>query len=223
MTRKNLSAGMLIVLNVLMLAACAGGTAKPSHFGFFLKNGAKLAEMKEFTGSPDRGETAGIPSTRDTQPVIVAWHNRITPEWLVLMAGYGDGKVVGYSTTPKADGVLELRPQSALKPDVYCFVQGHPLGTPYQLPTWCFKVSQDAAAGQAVGIGATELLLLLPFLLAAGAASVYFIMRRRSQRKAAPAGATSPATPVRQAFCMHCGRPVQAGSRFCMHCGKPLS
>lgn len=227
MTRKNLSAGtpisvLAIVLIVLMLAACAGGTAKPSHFGFFLKNGAKLAEMKEFTGSPDRGETAGIPSTRDTQPVIIAWHNRITPQWLQLISGYGEGSVVGYNTVPKADGLLELRPQGALKPDVYCFVQGDPLGTPYQLATWCFRVDPNAASGQASGKGGSGLLWVLLILLAAGAAIVYFVMRRGSQRQKAPAGAMSPAAPVPQAFCMHCGQPVQAGYKFCQHCGKPL-
>jgi len=223
MTRRRLSAGTLIVLIVLILAACAGGTSKPSHFGFFLKNGAKLAEMKEFTGSPDRRVTAGIPATRDTQPVIIAWHNRITPQWLQLISGYGEGKVVSYNTVPKADGVLELRPQSALKPDVYCFVQGHPLGTPYQLPTWCFRISQDAAPGQASGEGAGGILWVLLILLAAGAAILYLLRRRASQRQTAPAGATSPVTPVPQAFCMHCGQPVQAGSKFCLHCGKPLS
>lgn len=223
MTQKNLSAGTLIVLIVLMLAACAGGTAKPSHFGFFLKNGAKLAEMKEFTGSPDRGVTAGIPATRDTQPVIIAWHNRITPQWLQLISGYGEGKVIGYTTVPKADGLLELQPQSALQPDVYCFVQGDPLGMPYQLPTWCFKVDPNAAPGLASGKGASGLLWVLLILLAAGIVLVYLLRRRGSQRQAAPAGATSPAAPGPQAFCMHCGQPVQAGSKFCQHCGKALS
>ncbi len=223
MTRRRLSVGTLIVLTVLMLAGCAGETAKPPHFGFFLRNGARLAEMQEFTGSPDQGETAGIPATRDAQPVIIAWHNIITPEWLQLISDYGNGEVISYITVPKADGVLELRPQSALKPDVYCFVQGHPLGMPYQLPTWCFRVGQDAAPGQAPGEDASRILWALLILLAAGAAILYFFLRRASQRKATPAGVTSSVTPVRQAFCMHCGQPVQAGSRFCMHCGKPLS
>jgi len=222
MTRKNLSAGTLIVLIVLILAACAGGSAKPPHFGFFLKNGAKLAEMKEFSGSPGRGETVGIPSTRDTQPVIIVLHNRIVPQWLQLISSYGDGKVVSYNTVPKADGLLELQPQSALKPDVYCFVQGDPLGIPYHLATWCFRIDPNAAPGQASGRSTGGLLWMLLIPLAAGAAIVYFLMRRGSQRQPAPVGAAPPAAPVAPAFCMHCGQPVQAGHKFCQHCGKPL-
>jgi hypothetical protein len=219
MTRKNLSAGTLIVLMVLILAACVGGSAKPPHFGFFLKDGAKLVEMQEFSGSPDRGETVGIPSTRDTQPVIIVWHNRIVPQWLQLFSDYGEGEVLGYDTVPKADGLLELQPQSALEPDVYCFVQGDPLGIPYHLATWCFRIDPNAAPGQTPGKGTGGLLWVLLILLAAGAASVYFLMRRGSQRQTAPAGAASPVAP---AFCMHCGQPVQAGHKFCQHCGKPL-
>lgn len=63
----------------------------------------------------------------------------------------------------------------------------------------------------------------LLILLAAGAMVIVLLVRRRSRLKTAPAGATSPAAPSPQAFCMHCGQPVQPGSRFCMHCGKPLS
>lgn len=222
MTRKNLSVGTLIVLIVLILAACAGETAKPPHFGFFLKNGAKLAEMSEFTGPPDWEQTDGIPATRDAQPVIIAWHNRITPQWLQLRSSYGEGDVVRYNTAPKADGLLEFRPQSALKPDVYCFVQGDPLGMPYQLATWCFEVDPNAASGWASEKGVSGFLWGLLFLLAAGAAIAYFLMRRGSQRKTAPADTASAGRSVQQAFCMHCGQPIQAGSRFCQHCGKPL-
>ena len=60
-------------------------------------------------------------------------------------------------------------------------------------------------------------------LLAAGAAGVYFIKRRGGQRETTPASVVTPTPPVPQAFCMHCGQPVQAGSKFCLHCGKPLS
>ena len=223
MMRKTLTVCALTMLIALVLAACGGAGAKPSHFGFFLKNGAKLAEMKEFTGPPDRSETEGIPATRDAQPAIIAWHNRITPQWLQLFSGYGEGNELGFDAVPKADGLLELRPQGTLKPDVYCFVQGDPLGMPYQLATWCFKVGQDAASGQNSGESTGGILWVLLILLAAGAAGVYFFLRRGSQEKAVPAGTVSPARSASPAFCMHCGKPLQAGSKFCLHCGKPLS
>ena len=103
---------------------------------------------------------------RDAQPAIIAWHNRITPQWLQLFSGYGEGNELGFDAVPKADGLLELRPQGTLKPDVYCFVQGDPLGMPYQLATWCFKVGQDAASGQNSGESTGGILWVLLILLA---------------------------------------------------------
>ncbi len=223
MTRKILSACTLMALIAFMLSACTGADAKPPHFGFYLKSGTKLVEMKEFAGSPDHGETEGIPSALTVQPVIVAWHNRINPQWLQLISGYGEGKLVGYDTAPKADGLLELRPQGVLEPDGYCFVQGDPLGTPYQLATWCFKVSQDASSGQTPGGRTSGLWWVLLILLAAAAAGIYFIYRRGSQQKTTPADTMSSARSASPAFCMHCGQPVQTGSKFCLHCGKLLS
>ncbi len=180
MTRKTLSLWTFTVFMVFMLSACASAGAKPTHFGFYLKDGTKLVEMKEFVGSPDPGITAGIPSAKNAQPVIIAWHNRINPQWLELFSGYGEGNRIPYNTTPKADGLLELQPRSPLKPDGYCFVQGDPLGTPFQLATWCFKVGQGASAGQATSGAAQSsgtppwLPLIAVAVLALGAIGIFF-------------------------------------------------
>lgn len=90
------------------------------------------------------------------------------------------------------------------------------------------REGDDSCVFQRMGSSATQtagsgtLLWALLVLLAAGAAIVYFLVRRGGRRKTAPAGTASPERPVQQAFCMHCGQPIQAGSRFCQHCGKPL-
>jgi hypothetical protein len=84
-------------------------------------------------------------------------------------------------------------------------------------------VFQRIGSAAASGGGPSALLWVLLILLAAGAAGVYFIKRRGGQRETTPASAVTPTPPVPQAFCMHCGQPVQAGSKFCLHCGKPLS
>ena len=102
----------------------------------------------------------------------------------------------------------------------YEIEQGHVDGCVKAMSIVTYRRLSGASS---IGIGITELLLLLPVLLVAGAAGVYFIMRRGSQRRVAPAGTASPARSVPPAFCMHCGQPVQAGSKFCLHCGKPLS
>ncbi len=81
------------------------------------------------------------------------------------------------------------------------------------------RVGSSASSGG----GSNVLLWVLLILLAVGSAVVYLLARRGSQQRAASPGTASPAPPTPQAFCMHCGQPVQAGSRFCMHCGKPLS
>lgn len=208
---------------VSLAAACVGGPAKPPHFGFFLRDGSKLVEMQEFTGSPDRGEAQGIPATSSAQPVVIAWHDSIILEWLQLFSDYGDGDSLRFTVTPQADGVLELRPQGVLTPDVYCFVQGHPLGMPYQLPTWCFRVAEGAAtANQPSGseTGLSPWWLLAVFAAAAVVLAFVFLSRRRA---AAPSGACVSASGVAPAFCMHCGQPVHPGSRFCMYCGQPLT
>lgn len=86
-----------------------------------------------------------------------------------------------------------------------------------------FCVFQRIGGVASSGSGANALLWVLLILAAAGSAIVYLLVRRGSQRRAVPSGTASPAPPIPQAFCMHCGQPVQAGSRFCLHCGKPLS
>lgn len=219
-----LTVAYLAVL-VALMGACVGRPARPPHFGFFLRAGSKLLEMQEFTGPPDRGETEGIPATANAQPVVIAWHDGIILEWLQLFSDYGDGDLLPFDVTPQADGVLELRPQDVLTPDVYCFVQGHPLGTPYQLPTWCFRVAEGAAAGsQSSGKEAGFSPWLLLAAVAAAVAVVLLVLFSLGRRRAAaPRGAHVAASRAAPAFCMHCGQPVQPGSRFCMHCGKPLS
>lgn len=86
-----------------------------------------------------------------------------------------------------------------------------------------YCVFQRVGSNTSSNGGSDALLWVLLILLAASVAIVSLVMRRRSQRKTVPAGAMSPAAPGPQAFCLHCGQPVQAGSRFCMHCGEPLS
>lgn len=86
-----------------------------------------------------------------------------------------------------------------------------------------FCVFQRIGGVASSGRGADALLWVLLILVAAGSAIVYLLVRRGSQRRAVPSGTASLAPPIPQAFCMHCGQPVQAGSRFCLHCGKPLS
>lgn len=217
-----LTVAYLAVL-VALMAACVGRPSRPPHFGFFLRAESKLLEMQEFTGSPDRGETEGIPVTANAQPVVIAWHDGIILEWLQLFSDYGDGDLLPFDVTPQADGVLELRPRDVLMPDVYCFVQGHPLGTPYQLPTWCFRVVEGGAGSQPSGseISFPRWLLLVALAAAVAVVLGFFLLSRR--RAAAPRGARVAASRAALAFCMHCGQPVQPGSRFCMHCGKPLS
>lgn len=144
MIHKSPGIAVAIALITLVLSACAAGGTRPPHYGFFLKESGKLVEMKQFIGSPASAASAGIPSTKNTQPTIVAWHNRINPQWLELFSNYGEGNPVPYNTVPKPDGLLELHPQTPLNAGGYCFVQGDPLGTPYQLATWCFSVAKDA-------------------------------------------------------------------------------
>jgi len=86
-----------------------------------------------------------------------------------------------------------------------------------------YCVFRRVGSAASSGGGSNVLLWVLLILLAVGSAVVYLFVRRGSQQRAAPPGTASPAPPTPQAFCMHCGQPVQAGSRFCLHCGKPLS
>lgn len=86
---------------------------------------------------------------------------------------------------------------------------------------YCVYQRMGSAATAAAWPGALAWALII--LLAAGVAGVLIIRRRGKPQGAAPAGDAAPARPVAQAFCMHCGQPVQAGSRFCLHCGKSLS
>lgn len=224
MRRKPWTTVVCLAVAVSLAAACVGRPPIPPHFGFFLRAGSKLVEMQEFTGPPDRGEAEGIPATANAQPVVIAWHDGIIVEWLQLFSDYGDGDLLPFDVTPQANGVLELRPHGVLTPDVYCFVQGHPLGMPYQLPTWCFRVAEGAAAGsQSSGkeVGFSPWLLLAAVVAAVAVVLVLFSLSRR--RAAAPRGARVAASRAAPAFCMHCGQPVHPGSRFCMYCGKPLA
>jgi hypothetical protein len=67
------------------------------------------------------------------------------------------------------------------------------------------------------------LLWVVLILLAAGAVAAYLVYRRGRRRTTGPDYTAPKARSPSPSFCMHCGQPVQAGSKFCLHCGKALS
>jgi hypothetical protein len=182
--------------------------------------------MQQFTGEPDEDQTAGIPTTSNTQPVIVAWHNQIKPQWLTLHSDYADGSRVPYTLNYTSGNVLELRPSAPLASGGYCFVQGDPMGLPGQLATWCFRVGAEVTtAGKrtsAADAGAVPWITLGIFAVAASIGG--YLLFRRANQKPPPAPQSSRAVRTGlPAFCMHCGQPASPGARFCQYCGKSLT
>ena len=142
----------LLAIVFLLLSACGSTNARPPHYGVYLKEGAKFIEMGRFRELPDSKITEGIPGSKDTQPVIIVWLDKLDLQWFALGRAYDEGDEIAYDATPQSDGVLELRPRKALVPGRYCFVQGDPLALFGQFPIWCFDVG-DWGHSAPVGVG----------------------------------------------------------------------
>ena len=61
-------------------------------------------------------------------------------DYLEIHSDWGEGERIEYSVTPEENGILEITPRERLEQGTYCIIQGDPLGTPFSLPTWCFRV-----------------------------------------------------------------------------------
>ncbi len=134
---------VLIVIVIFWLSRNSSGFAqKPEHYGVYLKEGGRLVEITQQEGSPGRNTASVSVRTNDNQPVLLVWNPGLDFQNLYLVSEGGEGQEVFYSTTPKGDGMLELKPAASLQPDTYCLIQADPLGVQFFFPNWCFLISQ---------------------------------------------------------------------------------
>jgi hypothetical protein len=133
---------VLLVLVIFLLSRNSSGLAqKPGHYGVYLKEGNRLVEIVQQEGSPGRN-TASVPiHTNQDQPVLLVWNPGLNFQNLYLVSDGGEGQEVIYVTTPKDDGMLEIKPRESLQAGIYCLIQADPLGVSYFFPNWCFMVN----------------------------------------------------------------------------------
>lgn len=135
---------LIVVIGCCMIAALviipSVFPSKPDHYGVFLREGKSFVEMRPFAGAPSSGDIAGIPVTSDSNPTIILWDPTINLRYLNLRNMTSRRKTVDFAATPSSGDMLEAKPATSLSPDLYCFVQGDPLGVPGQLTHWCFRV-----------------------------------------------------------------------------------
>jgi hypothetical protein len=114
------------------------GSAKPDHYGVYLKRGRGFVELEKYRGAPAPSQTQGIPSTASSRPTLFLWDPTITLSYLELYEPNSDW--YGEYTIGQAGEMVELTPRNGLSRGRYCLVQGDPLGLPTSLSHWCFEV-----------------------------------------------------------------------------------
>ena len=139
--RSLISFSSLILLLTLLLACTQ---EKPSHYGGFLRQEASLEEMVQLEGSPGPEEIDVILTTSETQPTIVFWYPDVNLDYLELRSDFGEGNIVSIDVAPEEDGILRIIPKSSLQDGGYCLIKGDPLGIPYTLPHWCFRIQEGS-------------------------------------------------------------------------------
>lgn len=78
-----------------------------------------------------------LPSSADTQPIVILWMPDTQLEYLRLASTANES--FDFTAAPIENGALELQPAEPLEPGRYCYRQGDPLAM--ALATWCFEVS----------------------------------------------------------------------------------
>jgi hypothetical protein len=130
----------LVVFVLLILAFTAfGGAKKPPHYGAFIKEGGRLIEIPELEvfDIPRESEIDHPVVTKDDRPVVILWRPDTRLDYLFLFSLKGRSEV-RYEAAAKDDRMIELTPAQSLRPGLYCYIQGDPLGS--FLPGWCFEV-----------------------------------------------------------------------------------
>jgi ribosomal protein L32 len=131
--------GLVVFVMLILVFSALGGDKKPPRYGAFLKQGRSLVELPEIEmfGIPRESEIDQPVTTKDTNPVVLLWRPDTRLDYLMLFSLKGRSEV-RYEAAAKGDRMIELTPTQSLRPGLYCYIQGDPLGT--FLPGWCFEV-----------------------------------------------------------------------------------
>lgn len=151
------SSGLLVLLACSVFPTTSPTPIPPTHYGAFLQKGDLAVKMEEYPGGPPSYDADGIPTTSESQPLVLLWHPDANLTLLVL-ADEERGGGLPYDATPRDGGVLEIRPKEPLDPGVYCLAQGSPILPPSLILHWCFYCDPEVATtpGQSKSTSAEE-------------------------------------------------------------------
>ena len=142
------------ITTMLMLACSVLSTQTPklSNEGVYLIRDQDYIELKQYIGTPDIDSILPSLEVTSTHPSFLVWYPQINQQYFMLVNLKHPGVGLPYSIDTKDEnkGIYEIIPNKALDNDnVYCLYQGDPLGSPYSLPFWCFRVEGNSAQASA--------------------------------------------------------------------------
>jgi len=94
--------------------------------------------MQKFASLPKDENSHRIPTASDASPLIVMQYPKANLDYLLLYHNNTRDQL-DYTATTKGL-LIEITPNSALNPGVYCLVQGDPNTDSSLWSSWCFRV-----------------------------------------------------------------------------------
>jgi len=142
----------LLIIGILLFVTLACSLFYPSspklpNYGVFLVNGQSYVELKQYSGQPDLNSIISELEITSSTPSFLVWYPQINLQYFLLVDPRYPGSGIQYKVTPQdnKNQILEISPSRPLDEGIYCLYQGDPLGNPYTLPFWCFRVKNGSA------------------------------------------------------------------------------